>query len=79
MLIYKNVSWKTTKGVKAGLMKGIKTFLKNKKNIVAKDIVTFLKKKEKESKYMVAIDTKIFLKMSVSEVLEKYYKTWNNG
>ena len=60
-------------------MKGIKTFLKNKKNIVAKDIVTFLKKKEKESKYMVAIDTKIFLKMSVSEVLEKYYKTWNNG
>ena len=60
-------------------MKGIKTFSKNKKNIVAKDIMTFLKKKEKESKYMVAIDTKIFLKMSVSEVLEKYYKTWNNG
>lgn len=61
-------------------MKGIKTFSKNKKNIVAKDIVTFLKKKkEKESKYMVPIDTKIFLKMSVSEVLEKYYKSWNNG
>ena len=28
-------------------MKGIKTFSKNKKNIVAKDIVTFLKKKRK--------------------------------
>ena len=32
---------------KKGLMKGIKTFSKNKKNIVAKDIVTFLKKKRK--------------------------------
>lgn len=29
-------------------MKGIKTFLKNKKNIVAKNIVTFLKKKKKK-------------------------------